>query len=309
MKDKLIHFKNNLKNKVKHIYETKYKFLMLITFTILVLALVQIGLQYALTGDFVNKGITLKGGSTITIVKTDINTAELDSFLKNKFPKSEISDISVRTITSAGKVASIAIDSDAQEEKQINALLDAVVKKEGLSKEDYSIEVMGSSLGDSFFRQTMVAIAIAFLLMCVVVFAYFRTPAPSLMVVFCAFSDMVVPLALFNLTGMKLSTAGVAAFLMLVGYSVDTDMLLTARVLKRKEGSVIERIYGAIKTGLTMTFTTIAAVVVALIFVQSEVIKQIMLILFFGLLTDIVMTWIQNVGLLRMWLERKERLK
>ncbi|MEK6968948.1 MAG: protein translocase subunit SecF [Nanoarchaeota archaeon] len=309
MKNKLVHFKNNLLNKVKHIYETKYKILMLITFTILVLALVQIGLQYALTGDFVNKGITLKGGSTITIIKTDINTVELDSFLKDQFSNSEISDISVRTITSAGKTTSIAIDSAAQEEEQINALLDAVIKKEGLSKEDYSVEVMGASLGDSFFRQTMVAIAIAFLLMCLVVFAYFRSPAPSLMVIFCAFSDIVVPLAIFNLTGMKLSTAGIAAFLMLIGYSIDTDMLLTARVLKRKEGSMMDRVYGAIKTGLTMTGTTISAVVVALIFVQSEVIKQIMFILFIGLLTDIVMTWIQNVGLLRWYLEGKERLK
>lgn len=307
MKNKLIAFKNNFQDKLKHIYEKKYKYLVLFTLMIVVLALVQIGLQYAFTGDFVNKGITLKGGSTITIIKTSIDPLELESFLQDQFPKSEISDITVRTITSAGKVMGIAVDSGAQDEEKINVLLKVIKTKEGLSKEDYSVEVMGSSLGDSFFRQTLIAIGIAFLLMCIVVFAYFRTPAPSLMVILCAFSDMVVPLAIFNLSGMKLSTAGVAAFLMLVGYSIDTDMLLTARVLKRKEGSIMDRVYGAIKTGLTMTFTTLAAVTVALIFVQSEVIKQIMFILFVGLLVDILMTWIQNVGLLRMYLEKKDR--
>lgn len=309
MKNKLIAFKNSCISKIKHVYETKYKLLMLFTFIILVLAIAQIGIQYAVTGDFVNKGITLKGGSTITIIKTSIDPLELESFLQDQFSKSEISDITVRTITSAGKIVGLAVDSGAQDEEKINALLKVIETKEGLSKNDYGVEVMGSSLGDSFFRQTLVAIAIAFLLMCIVVFAYFRTPAPSLMVILCAFSDMVVPLAIFNLSGMKLSTAGVAAFLMLIGYSIDTDMLLTARVLKRKEGSVMDRVYGAIKTGLTMTFTTLAAVVVALIFVQSEVIKQIMFILFVGLLVDILMTWIQNVGMLRFYLEKKGRSK
>ena len=69
----------------------------------------------------------------------------------------------------------------------------------------------------------------------------------------------------------------------------------------------MERVYGAMKTGLTMSTTTLVAIAVALIFVQSEVVKQIMLILFIGLLVDIVMTYIQNVGILRLYLERKRK--
>jgi preprotein translocase subunit SecF len=74
-----------------------------------------------------------------------------------------------------------------------------------------------------------------------VVFFYFRSIAPSLAVILEAFSDIIVTLAIFNLTGIKLSTAGIAAFLMLIGYSVDTDILLSTRVLKRKDGTVMER--------------------------------------------------------------------
>jgi len=141
----------------------------------------------------------------------------------------------------------------------------------------------------------------------IVVFIYFRSPAPSLAVILAAASDIVVTLAIFNLTGIKLGTAGIAAFLMLIGYSVDTDILLSTRVLKRKEGSVMDRVYSAMKTGLTMSATTLSAVLIALIFVQSEIVKQIMIILFIGLLVDLVMTWIQNVGILRLYLEKKHR--
>jgi len=179
--------------------------------------------------------------------------------------------------------------------------------KLSLEKKDYGVEVMGSSLGKSFFKQTIYALLIAFLLMGIVVFLYFRTIAPSLAVMLAAFSDIVVTLAIFNLTGIKLGTAGIAAFLMLIGYSVDTDVLLSTRVLKRKEGTVMERVRGAMKTGLTMSGTTLTAVIVALIFVKSEVIGQIMLILLIGLLVDLVMTWIQNVGILRLYLEKERK--
>ncbi|MEW5896159.1 MAG: MMPL family transporter [Nanoarchaeota archaeon] len=289
---------------LKDIYERRYKTLMIFSFAILILALVQIGVQYYTTGDFINRGVTLKGGSTITITETAIDSNDLKSFLKEKFPKA---DISVRTVTSAGKVVNIAVDSDAQETEEINNLLSAIIQKESLTKEDYSVEVMGSSLGQSFFKQTITAIIAAFLLMAIVVLIYFRKVVPAFAVVLCAFSDITVSLAIFNLTGIKLSTAGVAAFLMLVGYSVDTDMVLSTRMLRRKEGPVMERVYSSIKTGLTMTTTTLVAVIVALIFVQSEVIKQIMLILLIGLLVDVVMTYIQNVGVIRLYLDRVEK--
>src|SRR3989338_5797468 len=138
--------------KIKQIYEEKYKLLLLIPFIILVLSLLQIGIQYSLTGDFVNKGVSLKGGSTITITKMgSFDAQELENSLDEMFPKA---DISLREITAAGKIIAIAVDSDAQEKEEIDALTAAVVKNAGLSSEDYSVEVMGSSLGESFFRQT-----------------------------------------------------------------------------------------------------------------------------------------------------------
>jgi len=77
--------------------------------------------------------------------------------------------------------------------------------------------------------------------------------------VISAIADILIAAASMNLTGVQLSLGTVAALLMLIGYSVDTDILLSMRVLKRK-GAVDEKIVGAMGTGLTMTGTTIAAV-------------------------------------------------
>ncbi|MBI4981104.1 protein translocase subunit SecF [Candidatus Woesearchaeota archaeon] len=290
---------------IKHIYEHKYKLLMILPILLVVLALLQIGSQTITTGDFIHRGVSLKGGSTITLNQVEgLNPDELGSFLKGKFPGR---DIEVRTLTTAGTITAIAIDTDAQQAAEIDAITKVLKEKVGLEKVQYSVEVMGASLGESFFRQAGLALLFSFLLMGIVVILYFRVWIPSLAVIAAAFSDIVVTIAIFNLTGMKLSTAGVAAFLMLIGYSIDTDILLTSRVLKRKEGTVMDRIYGAINTGLTMTFTTLAAVLVALFLVQSEAIRQIMFIIFIGLIIDMIMTWIQNVGFIRLYLEHKEK--
>ena len=194
---------------------------------------------------------------------------------------------------------------------ELNSLLEEIEKITNieLKEENYTIEIVGSSLGASFFKEIFIALILAFIFMSIVVFLYFRNFIPSIAVILAAFSDIIVTLAIVNFLGIKLSTAGIAAFLMLIGYSVDTNILLNTRVLKRKEGTVMERVLGAMKTGLTRTITTLAAVLVALFFTQSEIIKQIMIILLIGLLVDLINTWIQNVGILRLYLERKQKIK
>lgn len=291
-------------SKLKQFYEKKYKTLLIIPLLLLLFAFVQIGVQYSTTGDFVNKGISLKGGSMITFTDTSINHVKLGSSLSSKFPQAEIS---IRTLSSAGQIVAIVVESDAQETDEINSLLTAIRSETKLTDQELNIDIIGSSLGESFFKQTAVALLIAFLLMGIVVLIYFRSLVPSLAVILAAFSDIVVTLSIFNLTGLKLGTAGIAAFLMLIGYSVDTDILLSTRVLKRKGITIMDGVYSALKTGLTMSATTIIVVLVGLIFVQSDIVKQIMVILFIGLLVDLVMTWIQNAGILRLYLERERK--
>jgi len=293
----------------KKFYDTQYKKLLWLPFLMLVIAIFLISLQYARTGDFLYKDISLKGGLTITVfLEKDIDIGALNQELQRAYPDQEIT---VRSLDSLGKQIGFIVDSDmdGSQESNIGALVLSVSSaiKTPLAQDQYTIEFIGSSLGASFFRETIVAVLFAFAFMGLVVILYFRVAIPSLAVILAAFSDIVVTLAIVNLMGIRLSTAGIAAFLMLIGYSVDTDILLSTKLLKRKEGTLMERLIEATKTGMTMTATTLVASVLALIFSESEVIRQIMIILIIGLLVDIINTWIQNVGILRIYLDRKHR--
>ena len=299
----------SIKQTLFEIYDKKYKSLLIIPFLMLILALVQIGYQIYSTGDFIKRDVSLKGGVTVTIpYDKAVDIIQFERQISADFPKN---DIAVRTLRSAGTVIGVIveIDIDGNDKAQVQNLLKAIEEtlKLDLSKVDYGIEIIGSSLGASFFKESLIALAAAFLFMGLVVLIYFRTLIPSIAIILAAFSDMVVALAVINLLDVRIGTAGIAAFLMLIGYSVDTDILLTVRVLKRKEGTVMDRIISSIKTGMTMTITAIVSTIVALLVTQSEVIRQIMLILLIGLIADIFNTWIQNDGLLRIYIERKSK--
>lgn len=156
-----------------------------------------------------------------------------------------------------------------------------------------------------FYANSVITYAIPMLILLGLLVLYFKTNIPSFAIILCAFSDLFFSLAIFDLSGRTLSIGGVAAFLMLIGYSIDTDILMSVRVLKRKEGTVNDRIIDAMKTGITMSLAALVAVLTAYFLSSSEVIKEIMFILAIGLIGDIIFTWIQNAGILRWHLEKK----
>jgi preprotein translocase subunit SecF len=288
-------------NKFLNLYETHYHGLMLITFGLLIISLIIIGVHVATTGELFPRGVSLKGGVTLAVpMDTAVDVDDLQNYLRDTFPDASIN---VRTMSTGSSKTGFVIEAS---DVDSDALLASSRKHIG-GFEDYSIETMGSSLGTAFFKQTLLAMLIAFVLMAIVVFVSFKTFVPSAAVVISAFSNIIMTIAVLIVFNIKVETAGIAALLMLIGYSVDTDILLTTRVLKREGGTVFDRCIGAMKTGLTMTITAIAAVLVAYFFTHSETLRQIMLILIIGLIFDMLNTWIQNVGMLRWYLESKSK--
>lgn len=282
-----------MKQYLHRIYEHNYKQLMLIPLILVLLAIGQISYQVYETGDFVQRGVSLKGGMTLTIARAT-DTEVLSERLSQALPNA---DLDVRT----GPNTIIIEASDTTPEELLAAIN---IELGVLNPNEYSMQQVGSSLGASFFKEMFFSIGLAYLFMSLVVLITYRKLAPSAMVIASILSNMILTLAIFNLLGLKLSSAGIASFLMLMGFSIDTDILLSSRVLHRKEGSVLDRVYSAMGTGMAMNNAALAAVFVCYITTQSEVIGQIMIILLIGLIADIIFTWIQNAGLLRWYLEK-----
>ncbi len=275
--------------------------IMLIPTAIIALALIILGATYLSTGSPVHLGIEFTGGTLVTVPATESEDAVAAKFAG--YPLADIRNIGSRYMIQFGPMS----DQDYT----------ALAKLVNSQYESAEIRYMGPIYSKELQAQAIKYIPLSFLFMAIVVFLVFREPIVSLLVVISAMADILTAAASMNITGVKLSLGTVAALLMLIGYSVDTDILLSMRVLKRK-GAVEEKIIGAVGTGLMMTGTTIAAVLSLIIvsnllylvipsFTRMDIIADISTVLIFGLAADIFNTWITNAQGLRWYMNRPKK--
>ena len=253
---------------------------------VLLLALAVLGGWYLTTGTPVTPGIDFTGGTELQ-VQSQASADEIQATLGAE---------SVNSVASAPNTYLVTFQSGETDT--------LVQQARQAGYEVQSVQSVSASFGGDTQRLAVIGVAIAFAGMSVLTFALFRSFIPSVAIVISAFSDIVVPLALMNLFGIRLSLGTVAALLMLIGYSVDSDILLNNHVLRRS-GGFYESAYRAMRTGVTMTLTSIAAMAVMAITATLfgiPLLPEIGTVLVFGLTVDLMNTYMLNMSLLRWYM-------
>lgn len=264
--------------------------LMAIPLVLLAISVVFIGFHLATTGMPVTPGLDFSGGTAVTI-RTDETHDQLQAVFA-AYPLKEISDMNDAKFLKFGTM-------DDATAKSLSAL---VTQK----YPDASISQISETFGKSLQYQAFIALIFSFIGMAIVVFISFRTFVPSVAVVLSAFADMVMTAAAMNILGINLTLGTTGALLMLIGYSVDSDILLTNRVLKR-QGKLHDKLAGAFHTGIIMTSTTFAAITA--LFIVSwlgsiQIIMEISAVLLIGLCFDILNTWLTNAAILKWYVQK-----
>ncbi|OQD58492.1 preprotein translocase subunit SecF [Methanobrevibacter arboriphilus JCM 13429 = DSM 1125] len=275
-----------------------YKLLIIIP---VIITIISLGL-IAFNG--IDEGIDLKGGSVAVLdMNQPTSSSSLESQLKDSLNNQGLGVEEVDVLSNIGTDITVQIGSEVNSTAFNQALngTGTVV----------SYNAIGPILSEEAMTQVYWAMAFAFLFMSITVFIIFREPVPSIAVILAAASDIIISMGGMSLFNIPLSIASVGALLMLIGYSVDTDILLTTRLLKRKEGTLVERAREAMKTGMTMSITAIASMVVlylVTIFLipEATTLTNIAAVLMIGLIADILTTWFMNLGILRWYVEVKK---
>ncbi len=252
---------------------------------VLALALGVILVWYLLTGTPVELGMAFTGGTEIRFTTSHSLSQVQETFSGADF----------ETIRPVGTGNEYILETQAVDIGSIQTIAEEAGYTITL------IQSVSASLGAAAQGQAIFGLGLAFLGMSVLIFILFRTFVPSIAVVASAFSDIMIPIALMNLFGIELSLGTVAALLMLIGYSVDSDILLNNHILRRR-GGFYESAYRAMRTGVTMTLTSIAAMIVMTItatLLAIPLLPEIGLILVIGLVADLMNTYLMNMSLLR----------
>jgi len=267
---------------------------------VLALALIVLGGMYVATGSPVRLGFQFEGGTIVELATSDSHDDIRLAFAD--YPLIGVSESGNRRMLKFGPMG-----GDIEK---------SLIEKVNTEYEYATPEIKQADpiYAKSLQKQAIKAIVVSFCLMAIVVFLIFRTFVPSVAVVLSAFSDIVIAAAFIAIMGIELSLGTVAALLMLIGYSVDSDILLTTRLLKRR-GNLDDKVTSAMTTGLTMTSTTLAAILMMYFvstysylivpsFPQISIISDISAVLIFGLAADLMNTWMLNTGILKWHLSK-----
>lgn len=270
------------------------KKMMAVPASLFAVAAVIVIITFIMTGMPVTPGIDFAGGTAVTIY-TDDSKEELEAYFEGYDLKSIDEGISGGYYLKFGPMSN----------EEMMAFNDYIL--EGYP--DAGIDQIGANFGATLQAQAFLALLFAFLGMAVVVFIAFRKILPALTVVFAGVADITITAACMNIFGIELSLATTAALLMLIGYSVDSNILLTTKVLKR-QGNLEEKMEGAFHTGLIMTSTTFCAILA--MFIVSLIgnvptLYTISAVLLIGLICDLIFTWGFNAGMLKLYISKGVR--
>ena len=270
------------------------KKMMAVPASLFAVAAVIVIITFIMTGIPVTPGIDFAGGTAVTIY-TDDSKEELEAYFEGYDLKSIDGGISGGYYLKFGPMSN----------EEMMAFNDYIL--EGYP--DAGIDQIGANFGATLQAQAFLALLFAFLGMAVVVFIAFRKILPALTVVFAGVADITITAACMNIFGIELSLATTAALLMLIGYSVDSNILLTTKVLKR-QGNLEEKMEGAFHTGFIMTSTTFCAILA--MFIVSLIgnvptLYTISAVLLIGLICDLIFTWGFNAGMLKLYISKGVR--
>ena len=168
------------------------------------------------------------------------------------------------------------------------------------------ILVRGSAITTIFSHQAIEAIIGAFIGMTVVLFIAFRHTTAVGVMVLCVAFDALGALGGMALFQVPLSFGSVAALLMIIGYSVDTDIILSNHMLKRVGGDVRERAANGMITGVMTQGTTVVALITIDVLTSAPLLFELATVLIFGIIADTFNTWFLNVGVLLRNIEKKQ---
>jgi preprotein translocase subunit SecF len=181
-----------------------------------------------------------------------------------------------------------------------NGIKDALLSQ--MSVDSFSFQTVTPTLSISMIGKATQAALMSAIFSIVLVFILFRNIGPSVAVLTGAAADVTISVGLMAFFQIPMTLASFSALMSLVGYSLDTDILLTTNILKKgRDETVEESAWKAMHSGVFMTISGLISF--GVLFYVSWLLKipvysQISSTMLLGLFGDLFATWGINAVLL-----------
>lgn len=248
------------------------------------------------TRNVVPLSLEFSGGSFIRI--QNIKETEMDE-IKTAFESEFGSPAEIHGTENGMEIETKADLLGLQENQSAEERIKTILTNLGINREVKIVtETMGSIISQLYKKQARNAAIAALIVMAVILFIslrHFTAIGGILSVIGLDFLGILGGMALLNI---PLSLASMAGILLIFGYAVNTNILLSTNILRRKGGSPRDRAAKAMSTGIKMSSTSAIAMIALNLISTSSALNQISAILVIGILVDMVNTWLMNSGIL-----------
>ena len=173
-----------------------------------------------------------------------------------------------------------------------------------LGIKNYNVEETSSLLSSAFFKTLIGLVIFSFILVIISLFLIYKDVKIASIAGRALFFNIFITFTLTNLF-IPLSKYVIPAYLMIIGYGIDTNLILINHMLKEKKFELKKRFALAFNTGIMIHLTTLTVLLIGIILANNLVFKYIFSILAVGLLIDIVDTWFLNGYLIKKFVENQ----
>jgi len=283
------------------IKDSKIDFMNNSRFTILLSgALILAGIFSLIINNGPKLSIDFKGGTLIAVQYTKpININDLRSQLKNVNINGQSFDFSTSEIKHFGdnsnvsvRIANLENEPEKFSQNFIDILKDIYPDALPEDKDDFilSIDKVGPKIGSELSGKAIMAIIYAITL--ILIYISFRFEFTYAIGAIAAIAhDVIITLGVFSILGYEISLSIVAAFLTIVGYSLNDTIVIFDRIRENmkslKRESVVSIVNKSINESLSRTIVTSLTtlfVVLTLYFFGGEVIHYFSFALIVGVL-------------------------
>ncbi|BBL45492.1 preprotein translocase subunit SecF [Nanobdella aerobiophila] len=248
-------------------------------------------------GYIINKSITISGGYITLINNNHITNTEIYNILNQM-------NISKYVLYNTPNIIYIESKNQINETELVN-LINSEYNIQ-LSPSDISIQQYSSIVGNLIFNQFAQFVIIVMMLSGFIIFLAYRISNVTLNIISTIAFDILGLLTVLSLTGYPIGANGFIAMLMILGFAIDNNVVLSTNIVKEKEKTFLERIKMSFRVGMAMEIIALYALIILYLIVPEPSVKEFSLVLSIGIIFDLLYYLIGNIPIYKYFEHRKE---
>ncbi|MGC9133418.1 MAG: hypothetical protein ACP5GJ_03410 [Nanopusillaceae archaeon] len=288
----------DLLTKILTFVEKNYKKFIIVTIVLFIIFIGTILFNYLRNGYILNKSIDISGGY-ITMINNNYHITNQE--INNVLYKINVTNYIIYNTPSITYIESGEKINTSELIYLFNSYYNIP-----LSSQDISVQQYSSIVGNIIFNQFVEFVFITMVLVGLIIFIAFRVSNVTLNIMSTIAFDILGLLAILSTIKYPIGANGFIAMLMILGFAIDNNVVLSTNIVKEKEKPFIEKVKMSFRVGMLMELIALYTLIILYLFVPVPSVREFSIVLFIAIILDLLYYLIGNIPIYKYFESKKE---